>query len=276
MTKDRFQSLLINQGLHHSIADYIDESWYEIFENLLPELKEVFSKLHEETLETDIGQVHRKRNTKVIYPTDTLILRAFKLCKLTNLKCIWMLQDPYHDGSAVGLCLDNTIGRKVSPSLKNVLNELLEDDVELDNTEGKKTLLEHLPSQGVLLLNTALTVEKGKPDSHLEIWKPFTRKLLELLGKQEQLIWCLWGAKALAYRDIIEKQQNIDKIGVDKTETEFILYPIRSKQRFIISSHPSPLGANKPMQGYPAFIGSKPFSRVNKYLKEWDKIEIKW
>lgn len=270
MTKDRFQSLLINQGLHHSIADHIDESWYELFENLLPELKEVFSKLYKERYK-NIDLVKDVNNVELttIYPTDTLIFRAFKLCKLTDLKCIWLLQDPFHDGSAIGLCLDNSItNKKRSPSLQNVLNEIYTDIETEDAYLGKKTCseLEHLTPQGVLLLNTALTVEKGKPGSHLEIWKPFTEKLIQSLAVQDKIVWCLWGAKSLSFKEtILLAVAN----GINKDIPELTT-------AFIISSHPSPLGANKTMQGYPAFIGSKPFSRINKYLKEWDKTEIKW
>ena len=107
-----------------------------------------------------------------------------------------------------------------------------------------------------MLLNTALTVEKGKPESHLEIWKPFTQKLLGILGKQEQLIWCIWGAKALAQCEYIESEP--------------------TKHKYIVSSHPSPFSVGKKLGNYPSFSGSKPFSRINKQLKEWDKTEIQW
>ena len=270
MTKDRFQSLLINQGLHHSIADHIDESWYELFENLLPELKEVFNKLYNERYrdldEANPGNIQEV--IKTIYPSDTLIFRAFKLCKLTDLKVIVLGQDVFHDGSSIGTAFDNVMGKKISPSLQNIIKEVTANNFEemSNHPHLRKTWLEHWPNQGVLLLNTALTVEKGKPGSHLEIWKPFTQKLLGLISaKQDKIVWCLWGAKALAHKDWIVQNMFNSLNKVDKAEVAFI-----------ISSHPSPLGANKPMQGYPAFIGSKPFSRINKYLKEWGKTEIKW
>jgi len=105
MDKDRFVSLLLHNGLHPSIANYIDESWYDLFENLLPELKEVFKKLYNERYK-NIDLVTDPKatvNLTTIYPFDSAIFRAFKLCKLTDLKCIILGQDPYHDGSSVGL-----------------------------------------------------------------------------------------------------------------------------------------------------------------------------
>lgn len=201
MEKDRFVSLLLNNGLHPSIANHIDESWYEIFEQLLPEIREAFIKLHTERYKNlhIVEPENIGKTIKTIYPSDTLIFRAFKLCKLTDLKVVILGQDPYHDGSAIGLAFDNK-GNSVikSPSLRNIQKELVNEgfNTSLSYKVSTGTPLGHLPEQGVLLLNTALTVEAGKPESHLEIWKPFTQKLLGILGKQEHLVWCIWGEVA--------------------------------------------------------------------------------
>lgn len=256
MTVEEFTKQLKENHLHISHADLIDESWYELFSKLLPELKVVYDKL----------KIERDKEV-TIYPTDTQIFKAFKECKLENLNTIILAQDPYYTSNmANGLAFDNVKKSltKLSPSLLNIIKEMNSDNI-IPNSSSSNSYLGHLPSQGVLLLNTALTVEKGKPESHLETWRPFTEKLLKELGKQSQLIWCLWGAKALIYIDVIEE-------GVHT----FTNLRESREHKMIISSHPSPYSAHKSMQGYPAFLGSKPFSRVNEYLKKWNKTEIKW
>jgi len=151
--------------------------------------------------------------------------------------------DPYFDGSANGLCFDNTHkadGKKVSPSLKNIIKEMIEDIGEgVKVLENKTSFLEHLPSQGVLLINTALTVQPEHPGSHTEIWKPFTEQIIKDLQKKDNVVWILWGNHAKSFKSLITNK------------THYILE----------GTHPMPLAANRG-----GFFGGKYFSRANAIL----------
>lgn len=144
-----------------------------------------------------------------VYPSADKIFRAFNECPLDKLQVVILGQDPYHDGSATGLAFDNYIQqKKTSPSLQNILKELKKDtDYAWD---GQESALGHLPEQGVLLLNTALTVEKGKAGSHTTHWKPFTEQLIKDLQAKDNLVWILWGNHAKSYKKFItNKTQHI-------------------------------------------------------------------
>lgn len=164
-------------------------------------------------------------------------------------------------------------------------------------------------SQGVLLLNTALTVERGKPGSHLNIWKPFTKDLIKkLITETTDIVWLLWGRPAqqlydecwiecMSYFDEINNSLNFDyeegmshkrNSGI-KATTGYYINPEYSsvedgnnlvKQKHthisIKTSHPSPFSANKQLSDCPSFIGSNCFSNCNKILSELGKKGIKW
>ncbi len=184
---------------------------------------------------------------KAFYPKASNIFRAFEECGHDDLKVIILGQDPYHDNSATGLAFDNKVGSKISPSLRNILLEL-KDDVQIELLEKSNSYLQDWPSQGILLLNTALTVEPSKPLSHTELWKPFTEQLIIDLNKKDNLIWIMWGKHAQSYKHLITNKTHI----------------------FIESAHPSPFSANK------GFLGSKPFSMCNAYLNTLSKSKINW
>lgn len=129
------------------------------------------------------------------HPAGDKIFRALNECKPDDLKVVILGQDPYHDGSATGLAFDNLVSqKKISPSLKMVLKELQDADIKYFN-ENEKCIshLGHLPSQGVLLLNTALTVQHRKADSHTKLWQPFTEQLIKDIQKKDNIVWILWG-----------------------------------------------------------------------------------
>lgn len=117
------------------------------------------------------------------------------------------------------------------------------DNVENYDIEKQKPLGKFHAEQGVLLLNTALTVEQSKPGSHLKLWEPFIKEVLKILNEKENLVWILWGRKAQAYKKYIDNP------------THF----------FIESAHPSPLSASR------GFFESRPFSRANTILKKFNK-----
>lgn len=197
----------------------------------------------------------RKDSGVVIYPSQDKIYRAFKECPLDALKVIILGQDPYFSGQATGLAFDNYfVGNKISsPSLKNILKEMLKVP-EPKWSKNKVSALEHLPKQGVLLLNSALTVEENLPKSHSTLWEPFTQEVIKALNTKDDLIWCLWGTDALNFK-------------------KYITNPTH---HFVISSHPSPLSVNRYLQGYPPFEQSNPFNKINNLLKSKNLQEVEW
>jgi len=183
-----------------------------------------------------------------IYPPKEQIFRALKLTPFENIKVVILGQDPYHgEGQANGLAFSVNKGIKVPPSLRNIYKEL-ESDLNI-----KSPLHGDLTSwakQGVLLLNSVLTVEKDNPGSHKNIgWEEYTDSLIkEISDKKKNIVFILWGKYAESKKSLIDE-----------------------KKHFIISSpHPSPFSARK------GFFGSKPFSRTNSYLKIKGKKEIDW
>ncbi len=185
---------------------------------------------------------------KIIYPEDNEIFEAFKLTPFEKVKVVILGQDPYHGaGQAHGLCFSVKKGIKIPPSLVNIFKEL-KDDLKIDPPQHGH--LEPWARDGVLLLNSVLTVEAGEAGSHHgKGWEQFTDKIIEVLNeKKNNLVFILWGGPA---------QKKASK--VDETK------------HFVIKSvHPSPLSF------YRGFLGSKPFSKTNKYLDENGKEEINW
>lgn len=141
-----------------------------------------------------------------VYPETEAIFKAFKLCAYTDFKILWLGQDPYHNGQASGLCMGMRKGdTKIPVTLRIVRQELLNDfpNKELDLT------LEPWAKQGMLLYNTALTVEAKKPGEHLALWAPFTTFLLNALRENNTgVIYILLGKKAQEYKQYIDTSAN--------------------------------------------------------------------
>lgn len=185
------------------------------------------------------------------YPETRNIFRALNECDPENVKVIILGQDPYHDGSALGLSFDNIREQKrLSPSLRNILTEMMNDVGSCNFTSNLKsdTILDNLPRQGILMLNTALTVEPHKANSHTELWANFTKTLIESLNKKDNIVWIMWGNHAKSFKQYI----------TNKTH------------HFIESTHPSPLSASR------GFFGSKPFSKTNEILTNLNLSPINW
>jgi uracil-DNA glycosylase len=186
-----------------------------------------------------------------VYPPHDQIFNAFNLCPVNQVKVVIVGQDPYHGpGQGHGLAFSVRKGVKAPPSLQNVFREATED-VGIEAPEHGN--LEHWARQGVLLLNTVLTVRRGEANSHAKRgWEDFTDKVIqELNDQQEGLVFLLWGSPA-------HKKAS----GVDT-----------SKHTVIRTSHPSPLGATKTAS---PFLGSKSFSRTNAALAKMGKDHIDW
>lgn len=189
-----------------------------------------------------------KKAGKTVYPSEGQIFEAFRLTPFDKVKVVILGQDPYHgEGQAHGLCFSVNKNIKIPPSLVNIYKELKED---LGIDSPAHGCLESWARQGVLLLNTVLTVEDGKAGSHHKKgWETFTDKVIEVLNRdKENLVFILWGSPAH------KKAQHVDE-----------------KKHFILRSvHPSPLSV------YRGFLGSKPFSQTNAYLKQHKISEINW
>lgn len=183
-----------------------------------------------------------------VLPPKEYLFRALELTPLENIKAVILGQDPYHgEGEANGLAFSVNKDIKIPPSLKNIYKELNSDlGLEIP-THGDLT---SWAQEGVLLLNSILTVEKDKPASHRDIgWQQYTDSLIsQISNEKEHVVFILWGKYA---------QSKIPLINQDK-------------HLIIASTHPSPFSANK------GFLGSKPFSKCNKWLKEKNVPQIDW
>ena len=187
-------------------------------------------------------------DTKEIYPPKDFIFNALKLTSYEKTKVVIVGQDPYHGkGEAHGLSFSVKKGITIPPSLKNIYKELYDDLGVLPKDNGDLT---GWALQGVLLLNSVLTVEKDKAASHRNLgWEPMTDYIIKLLNlKNEPVVFILWGNFA-------------------KEKAKLITNP---HHYIVMSPHPSPFSA------YSGFFGSKPFSKTNEFLIKNGLVPIDW
>lgn len=155
--------------------------------------------------------LQEEKKTNTVYPEKDNIFRAFQLTPYNSVKIVLLAQDPYHDSSATGLCFANDkLKLTPSPSLREILAEV-EDDLlgGFDFVHYVDQSLENWASQGVLLLNTALTVRKGTPGSHVPNWRFFTNAVIQVLNNGHTgLIYMLWGKYAQTYKSVIDISNN--------------------------------------------------------------------
>jgi len=183
-----------------------------------------------------------------IFPPKELIFNAFNQFDKKNLKILLIGQDCYiNKGEAMGLSFSVPEGIKIPPSLHNMYKEL-STDLNIDTLQRNGDLT-HWAKQGILLLNSALTVREGKSNSHQKYWTSYTNKLIEKISNDmDGLIFILWGNNA----------------------KEKIKYIDQNKHYIIQGVHPSPLSASK------GFFGCKHFSKCNSILEAIGKDTIKW
>jgi uracil-DNA glycosylase len=174
-----------------------------------------------------------------IYPPKDLVFNTFNLTSPENLKVVILGQDPYiNEGEAMGLAFSVPEGKKIPPSLRNIYKKL--------NNTSKSGDLTSWAEQGVLLLNTALTVRAHSSNSHSSQWRKITNNIIKYLSENfDNLVFILWGGNAFSKIDFID----------------------RSKHSILVSSHPSPLGCSKPMKGNSSFNDSDHFNKCNEILK---------
>ena len=186
-------------------------------------------------------------NNYKCYPPYKNIFHAFSITSLENTKVVILGQDPYHEeNQAHGLAF-SVLCEKLPPSLVNIYKEMSDDLNIKVNQDGN---LDYLATQGVLLLNTSLTVREHLANSHSKKgWEIFTDNVIKLLNEQDRpIVFILWGRNAIS-------------------KTKYLNNP---KHLILTSVHPSPLSA------YGGFFGSKPFSKTNKFLLDNNIEPIKW
>lgn len=203
-----------------------------------------FSKPNLAEIQAQLNQATQGCN---VYPPQEQIFSAFDKTPLDQVRVVILGQDPYHEANqANGLAFSVNSGTKIPPSLRNIFKELKDD---FGRDLRTSTDLSDWAEQGVLLLNTSLTVIEGQANSMARLWEPFTDAIIQLLNKQEHpIVFVLWGNNARKKKSIIDV----------------------SRHYVIESAHPSPLSANR------GFFGSKPFSKTNQILKRLGENEICW
>lgn len=214
-------------------------TWENIID--LEKQKDYYKKLKEE--------IDKRYETTTVFPEKQNIFKAFSLTKLDNLKVVILGQDPYHGfGQAQGLAFSTPANIKNPPSMQNILKEIQSD-------LGKKSICEDgdltpWAKQGVLLLNTILTVEEAKPKSHHNLgWEVFTDNIIKYISDNcEDTIFILWGSPAISKTKLIDTK----------------------KHHILTAPHPSPLSS------YRGFFGCKHFSQTNNILKSLNKEAIIW
>lgn len=182
------------------------------------------------------------------YPPINKVFNAFEKCSFANTKVIIIGQDPYHQpNQAHGLSFSVPDGVKTPPSLRNIYKEL-NRDLKISISESGN--LQHWANQGVLLLNSVLTVQHKTPGSHAKIgWQSITDHVISTLSNEkENLVFLLWGAYAHKKENLIDQSRHL----------------------ILKTTHPSPFSA------YKGFLGSNHFSTCNSYLKEYSISQIKW
>lgn len=216
----------------------IHESWKNV-------LKDEFQQPYFSGIKQFI--LEQKKKGKTVYPPGSLIFNAFNLTPFSELKVVIIGQDPYHGaGQAHGLCFSVQHGIQPPPSLINIFKEIKNDLGIEPPAHGN---LEKWAKQGVLLLNTSLTVNAGEPNSHTGCgWRTFTDAVIKKISEQKNsVVFLLWGKFAQ------EKEALIDT----------------TKHLVLKAAHPSPYSADR-------FFGCRHFSKTNEWLKQKGMSEIDW
>ena len=216
-----------------------------ISKDWLEPLKPEFSKPYYAKLYKTILQEYRTRR---VYPAADDIFNAFEYTPLSEVKVVILGQDPYHgDGQAHGLCFSVKPEVEIPPSLVNIYQELHDD---LGCYIPDNGCLTKWAKQGVLLLNTVLTVRAHQANSHRGLgWEEFTDAVIRILDAQDRpIVFILWGRPAQAKKSMLRNPKHL----------------------ILEAPHPSPLSA------YRGFFGSRPFSRTNQFLESHGQTPIDW
>jgi uracil-DNA glycosylase len=241
--------------MHKSIfKDIIGSSWLKIFDEIDKDIMEITE-----------NEYQKIKNEPNIYPPYEKIFNFTNYCSFEDTKVLICGQDPYpnlffnkNDNSyypqATGLAFSVPKNCPIPPSLVNIYDNLRRFGHHKNTpTHGN---LEYWASQGVILMNTSLTVEKSKPNSHQSIWSLYSDELIKAITKKHSgLIIVLWGGNAISKMKMINNKE---------------------KHNFVISSHPSPLGYKSKIKNYDSFYETNHFAQINDLLKKNGKKEIDW
>ncbi|MDK2910064.1 MAG: uracil-DNA glycosylase [Bacteroidales bacterium] len=223
---------------------------YKIDKLINDNWKPLFSGLRKQTwFPRLMHEVAARRKVSTVFPNENLVFRAFHRLSPDQVKVVILGQDPYHGaGQAHGLAFSVPHGVKIPPSLRNIFKELEND---LGISPPSHGCLEAWEAQGVLLLNTVLTVEEGKPGSHQRLgWEHFTQDvILYLCNLKQPMVFFLWGNQARQWKEII---------------------PVNNNTLILEAPHPSPFSAHT------GFFGCRHFSKANEFLASWNMPTIDW
>lgn len=220
------------------MIDFITTDWKNL-------LKDEFEKDYFINLTNFLNNEY---TTQTIFPKKSNIFNALNFTPYSNIKVVILGQDPYHGpNQSHGLSFSVNPNIKIPPSLRNIFKELNSD---LGCCIPNNGYLKKWADQGVLLLNTVLTVRSGEPNSHKNKgWEIFTDKIISLLNeKTEPIVFILWGNPSIKKKSLITNKKHL----------------------ILTSAHPSPLSASR------GFFGSKPFSKTNDFLKSINNTLIDW
>ena len=218
--------------------------------SLIPSIwrKELRDYLHSDDFKRLDELVSREYDNHTVYPSKENIFNAINGLAPSDIKVVLLGQDPYHEpNQAHGLCF-STLDSVLPASLQNIFKEM-KDDIGVVRTDGN---LSDWKRQGILMLNTVLTVREHEANSHKDFgWQKLTSEILRsVISKEGYKVFVLWGSQALStFRSVYNNEPNVD---------------------YICSAHPSPLSA------YRGFFGSKPFSKVNDMLLSHNAGKIIW
>ena len=218
----------------------------------------------EDVARTTEGLLHKvegMRDEQVIYPPQEDILNALAWTSPRDVRVVILGQDPYHGpGQAMGLSFSVHRDQKLPPSLRNIYKELVAD---LGCAQPPTGDLSNWAKQGVLLLNTTLTVREHAANSHSKLgWQVLTDYIVRRCCELPQpLVFLAWGAHAIKM-----VSQSMEATGACEATHKYCL----------ASTHPSPLSANRAAKGVPAFMGSRPFSQANELLASCGQRPIDW
>lgn len=251
--EDRWYDFFESGKTLHTIPYHL--TWYVLFSHLFANPK--FNKLNNKLKELVQANKHLK-----IYPFPNYVLKAFMVTPATDLKVVFIGQDPYfncevHESKyvpqAMGLSFSVPHDIVIPSSLDNIYRNM----VKYGHVKEKPLTgnLWYWAAQGCLMLNAALTVEDGSKESHLRLWEWFTDYTIQYISaNMNNIVFVLWGGYAFKKIDLIDQDRH----------------------HVVVSSHPSGLSANKPFKEYPAFMNKDHFGEINEYLKKYLKTPILW
>ena len=216
----------------------VDISWK-------PFIESEFQKSYMQEIKSFL--INCSQNNEVIYPHPKDIFKSLELTSFQNVKVVILGQDPYHGpNQAHGLAFSVKKNVPIPPSLKNIFKEISED---LHSNKRLSGDLTNWAKQGVLLLNTCLTVFPGRPGSHANLgWQKFTDSIIDAVDTKDNVVFLLWGSYAQKKKDLLLNKNNL----------------------VLEAPHPSPLSAHR------GFFGCKHFSKANEFLRKNKIEEIDW